>query len=167
MKYLILVILPLLIGCQRQEDVGVQTLGLEAEETELFVSDDPCGWDDPNVFHVLDAFGPKFHFAKWWFSTDPEIFVQFSIQGDGVAYVRYLSQTADLDYAGTWERVAGECLIEITQDGGGLLIALGNPTPVEPIDGAGFHDAILFGSQVPGLADGYLDFANGHPGNWD
>jgi hypothetical protein len=122
-----------MMGCQAPEDASIR---LAADES-AFVSDDPCGWDDPLNFHANPEVGR--HYARCDYEDNGgeelETLVLrsygFSIQEDGTADFYHRQQVfgdiTEDHVAGFWERIEGSCLISVKDENGDEITKLGNP----------------------------------------
>lgn len=167
MRWSIILLLIAFTGCQAPEDgADLRLASVDSGPLAGFVSDDPCGWDDPNAFHSTEM-GERHYRAKEYFNEDeePEVSVQISVQADGIAFIKWKDESLEIDVEGQWHRVDDLCAIEILADDGETLMYLGNPNVTSSAYG-GFTAADVFSSWVDFVPDGRLGFTNGHSGDW-
>jgi hypothetical protein len=165
----------ILTGCQAPEETAqIQLASDDAGELDAggdetdpladFVSDDPCGWDDPLAYHRYDEDGAPWTSTGFSYYDDQDDTVMdwgrfyVAVHADGKASLRYyaIDQTESFYQDIDWERDPEHCVVRLYADDGTMLLALGNPVPAEEIDVEnnvdGFHSAEIVDTEFSDLA---------------
>lgn len=166
MRWSIILLLIAFTGCQAPEDGADRRLAsAQSDPLAGFVSDDPCGWDDPLSYHRYNESGGPLTSTGFGYYDDHDDTVldwgrfYVAVHADGKANLRYfaIDQTESLYLNIDWERDPEECIVRIYDADGTMLLALGNPVPSVPIDVEnnvdGFQDAEIVETSFPDLAD--------------